>query len=281
MKMEKERLPMNKSQGFLHKLEKNWHTIALSAICMCLIMAVIAAVQAQTVEAFTCSDWGLSFGITGAAPQGNVSAEILKQYNAYYIGDNQTKTIYLTFDAGYENGYTAQILDTLKEHDVPAAFFLVSHYMKTAPELVKRMSDEGHIVANHTASHPDMSKIKSAEALLGELTPVEDLYREITGQEMKKIYRPPQGKFSETNLKHAKELGYITFFWSLAYADWDNTKQPSPEASIQKLDSRIHNGAVILLHSTSATNANILGTLIEHWKEMGYTFGTLDDFITE
>lgn len=272
---------MKKAEQLLHKLEKNWHTVALSTICICLVMAVIAAVQARTVEAFACSDWGLSFGVTGAAPQGNVSAETLAQYSAYYIGDPQSKTIYLTFDAGYENGYTTQILDTLNEHNVPAAFFLVSHYMKTAPDLVKRMADEGHIVANHTASHPDMSKIGTAEALQAELTPVEDLYREITGQEMKKIYRPPQGKFSETNLQHAKELGYTTVFWSLAYADWDNAKQPDPAASVQKLDSRIHGGAVVLLHSTSATNAEILGTLIKHWKEQGYTFGTLDDFINQ
>ncbi len=272
---------MKISERILNSLEKNWQMIALTVVCFCLILAMIAAGQAQTVEAFACSDWGLSFGIPNAAPQGNVSAEILKEYNAYYIGDKESKIIYLTFDAGYENGYTERILDTLKKHEVPAAFFLVKHYMETAPELVKRMAEEGHIVANHTASHPDMSKISTAEELQRELTPVETLYKEITGQEMKKIYRPPQGKFSEINLQHAKELGYTTIFWSLAYADWNNKKQPDPQAAIQKLNSRIHGGAVILLHSTSATNAEILDDLLTQWKAQGYTFGTLDEFANQ
>lgn len=270
---------MKKSERFLHKLETHWQAITLSAVCICLLLAIYAAAQAQTVEAFACSDWGLSFGVTGAPPQGNVSAEELKQYDACYMGDPNDKVIYLTFDAGYENGYTEKILDTLKEHEVSATFFLVKHYMETAPALVKRMADEGHIVANHTASHPDMSKLDSAEALKRELTPVEDLYREITGSEMKKIYRPPQGKFSETNLCHAKELGYSTVFWSLAYVDWNNKQQPDPDASVQKLNSRIHNGAIVLLHSTSQTNAEILGRLIEDWKAMGYTFGNLEDIL--
>ncbi len=269
---------MKFSERCLTYLEKNWQMIALTAVCFFLVLAMIAAGQAQTIEAFSCSDWGLSFGIPNAAPQGNVSAEKLKEYNAYYIGNKESKTVYLTFDAGYENGYTDKILDVLKKHNIPAAFFLVEHYMKTAPDLVKRMAEEGHTVANHTASHPDMSKISTAETLKEELEPVEKLYYEITGQEMKKFYRPPQGKFSETNLKHAKELGYTTVFWSLAYADWNNKKQPDPQASIQKLNSRIHGGAVILLHSTSATNAEILDDLLTQWKEQGYTFGTLDDF---
>lgn len=263
---------------WLSQLEKHWKTVALSAVCVCLTFAMIAAAQARAVTVFSASDWGLSFGIPGGAPQGDVSAEELKRYDAYYLGDTERKTIYLTFDAGYENGYTEKILDTLKEQNVPAAFFLVKHYMDTAPDLVRRMAEEGHIVANHTASHPDMSKLTTVEALQAELTPVETKYRELTGKEMLKIYRPPQGKFSETNLKHAKELGYTTVFWSLAYVDWNTGKQPDPQASIQKLNSRIHNGAIVLLHSTSETNAEILGTLISQWKEMGYTFGTLEDF---
>ncbi len=270
---------MKISERFFRGLEKNWQTVALSAVCICLLLIMIAAGQAQTAEAFSCSDWGLSFGIPGASPQGNISAEELKEYNAYYMGDKESKTIYLTFDAGYENGYTEQILDVLKKHQVPAAFFLVNHYLKTEPELVKRMANEGHIVANHTASHPDMSEITEIEQLAEELQKVETHYKEITGQEMKKLYRPPQGKFSQTNLQQAKELGYTTIFWSLAYADWNNAKQPDPQASIQKLNSRIHNGAIVLLHSTSKTNAEILDTLLTNWKAQGYTFGTLEDFI--
>lgn len=271
---------MKYSERILRSLEKNWQTVALTLVCVCLVLVMIAAGQAQTVEAFATSDWGLSFGIPNAAPQGNLSAEELKEYNAYYIGDTESKTIYLTFDAGYENGYTETILDVLKKHQVPAAFFLVKHYLNTEPQLVLRMAEEGHIVANHTASHPEMNTLTTKDALKDELAPVEELYREITGQEMKKIYRPPQGKFSQANLQHAKELGYTTVFWSLAYADWNNAKQPNPEAAIQKLNSRIHNGAIVLLHSTSATNAEILDTLLTQWKEQGYKFGTLDDFTT-
>ncbi len=267
-----------KSEKILLFLERRWQTVAIAAICFCLTLALIAAGQANAVPAGAGVDWGLSFGIPNAAPRGNESPETLKQYDAYYIGNPEEKTIYLTFDAGYENGYTEQILDVLKKHQVPAAFFLVEHYMKSAPDLVKRMSDEGHIVANHTASHPDMSKIATKEALQAELAPVEKYYKELTGKEMKKFYRPPQGKYNTENLKDAKELGYTTIFWSLAYADWNNGNQPNPQAAIQKLSSRIHGGAIVLLHSTSATNAEILETLITDWEGMGYTFGRLDDF---
>ncbi|MBQ1271897.1 MAG: polysaccharide deacetylase family protein [Clostridia bacterium] len=272
---------MKFSERLFRGLEKNWHNVALSAVCICLFLAMIAAGQAKTAEAFACSDWGLSFGVPGASPQGNVSAEELKQFNAYYMGNKDSKTIYLTFDAGYENGYTAQILDVLKKHEVPAAFFLVNHYLDTAPDLVKRMADEGHIVANHTASHPDMSEITDQNQLKEELEKVEARYKEITGQDMKKLYRPPQGKFSQTNLLQAKNLGYTTIFWSLAYADWNNAKQPNPQAALQKLNSRIHSGAIVLLHSTSKTNAEILDTLLTQWKEQEYTFGRLDDFLNQ
>lgn len=268
---------MTKSEQFIKKLERNWQAIALSTVCICLVMVIIAAVQARTAEAFSCTDWGLSFGVTGAAPRGNVSSEELKQYNAYYIGNTEKKTIYLTFDAGYENGYTPQILDTLKEKNVPAAFFVVSHYIDSAPELIQRMANEGHIVANHTASHPDMSKLTDAEALRAELVPVEEKYKALTGQEMKKFYRPPQGKFSAANLQQAQELGYTTVFWSLAYVDWNTNNQPDAAAALQKLNSRIHNGAIVLLHSTSATNAEILGTLIDGWRAQGYEFASLED----
>ena len=268
-----------KKNNWIYFLEKQWQTIALCAVCLCLSLAVVSSFESRTAEAFASSDWGLSFGITGAAPQGNVSQEELSLYNARYIANTQERKIYLTFDAGYENGYTEQILDILKQHEVSATFFLVEHYMDTAPELVKRMADEGHTVANHTASHPDMSKISSAAELQKELSAVEERYREITGQEMKKLYRPPQGKYSITNLEHAKELGYTTLFWSLAYADWDNNNQPNPQNAIQKLNGRIHNGAIVLLHSTSKTNAQILDQLIRDWKGMGYTFGSVEDLI--
>ena len=189
--------------------------------------------------------------------------------------------IYLTFDAGYENGCTAQILDILKEQKVPAAFFLVGNYLEQNPELVKRMQAEGHTVANHTYHHYDMSKISDPETFQKELQALEDLYTQITGAPLAKYYRPPQGIYSEENLKMAQELGYRTVFWSLAYVDWNNDAQPTSEEAFSKLIPRIHNGAVVLLHSTSKTNANILSDLLNRWKELGYRFGTLDELFLQ
>ncbi|NLK22216.1 MAG: delta-lactam-biosynthetic de-N-acetylase [Epulopiscium sp.] len=224
-------------------------------------------------------NWGLGFSTAGQPPTANATAEELKKYNAYYIGDTGEKIIYLTFDAGYENGYTSTILDALKKHNVPASFFLVGNYIKTSPDLVKRMVEEGHHVANHTYSHPNMSRISTKEAFCKELEELEKAFEGATGQKMVKYYRPPQGKYSVSNLKMADELGYKTFFWSLAYVDWYNDKQPSKEEAFKKLLGRIHPGAIVLLHSTSKTNSEILDELLEKWKEMGYTFGTLDDVI--
>lgn len=231
----------------------------------------------QVLAASAEGNWGLSFQAEGQTPVGNATAEELAQYDAWYADPSGEKILYLTFDAGYENGYTAPILDTLKKHQVPAAFFVVGHFLETSPELVKRMVNEGHTVANHTFHHPDMSKISSLEAFQSELSQTEALYETITGQPMAKYYRPPQGKYSVSNLKMAKELGYQTFFWSLSYVDWYQDDQPSKEEAFEKLLGRIHPGAIILLHSTSSTNAEILDELLTKWKEMGYAFGTLAD----
>ena len=223
-------------------------------------------------------NWGLGFGAEGSQPTGNASAEELKKYNAYYVGDNKEKVIYLTFDAGYENGNTEPILDALKKHNVSATFFVVGHYLESAPEIVKRMVDEGHFVGNHTYHHLDMSSISSKESFEKEMKDVENKFKEITGQELAHFYRPPQGKYSTNNLKMADEMGYHTFFWSLAYVDWYQDKQPSKEEAFEKLIGRIHPGAVVLLHSTSKTNGEILDELLTKWEEMGYTFRTLEDF---
>lgn len=221
--------------------------------------------------------WGLGFGQEGQAPTGNATADELKSYNAYYIGNQDEKIIYLTFDAGYENGNTPVILDALKKHNVTATFFIVGNYMETSPDLVKRMIAEGHIVGNHTYHHPDASTIVSKEKFNQEVTKLADLYEEVIGQPMTKFYRPPQGKYSLENLKLAKEMGYSTFFWSLAYVDWYQDKQPTKEEAFSKLLKRIHPGAVVLLHSTSKTNAEILDELLTKWEEMGYTFKPLTD----
>ncbi|MDF2590347.1 MAG: putative rane protein [Anaerocolumna sp.] len=225
------------------------------------------------------TNWGLGFSGEGMPPTGNATADELKQYDTYYIGDTSKKVIYLTFDAGYENGYTATILDALKKHNVTATFFLVGNYITTSPDLVKRMLEEGHHVANHTYHHPNMAKISSMESFRKELEDLEVAFKDVTGQDMVKYYRPPQGTYSVDNLKMAQELGYKTFFWSLAYVDWYNDKQPTKEQAFKKLLGRIHPGAIVLLHSTSKTNSEILDELLTKWEEMGYTFGDLNDLV--
>ena len=222
-------------------------------------------------------NWGLSFPTEGQKPVGNATMEDLKQYNAYYADPTDEKIIYLTFDAGYENGNMPAILDALKKHNVPATFFVVGNFISTCPDLIKRMVEEGHTVGNHTYTHPDMSKISTQEAFQKELSQVEDLYKEITGQEMTKYYRPPQGIYNETNLQMAKDMGYRTFFWSLAYVDWYQDDQPTKEQAFDKLLKRIHPGAIVLLHSTSSTNAQILDELLTRWEEMGYCFRALSE----
>ena len=246
------------------------------AIGMLAAAIVLKNHPQEAVQASANGNWGLSFQTEGAPPIANATADQLAKYNACYAEMTDEKVLYLTFDAGYENGNTAKILDALKKHQVPATFFVVGNYLETSPELVKRMVDEGHFIGNHTYHHPDMSKISSKDAFQKELTDLESKYTEITGLTMPKYYRPPQGKYSEQNLQMAKDLGYTTFFWSLAYVDWYQDKQPSKQEAFDKLLGRIHPGAVILLHSTSSTNAAILDELLTKWKEMGYTFRSLD-----
>lgn len=225
----------------------------------------------------SAENWGLGFGAEGTQPSGTASVDKLKEYNAYYVGDAEEKKIYLTFDCGYENGNTPAILDALKKHNVSATFFVVGHFLESAPEQVKRMVEEGHTVGNHTYHHYDMSKISDPAVFRKEMDDVRELFKETTGTEMAMYYRPPQGKYSEENLQMAKELGYSTFFWSLAYVDWNVDAQPSHEEAFSKLTGRIHPGAVVLLHNTSKTNGEILDELLTKWEEMGYTFGKLEE----
>ena len=246
-------------------------------LLLAVAAAVTVAVSIFTGSALPTGSWGLSFRQEGTAPIGNAGADQLKKYDAAYIGNTGEKVLYLTFDAGYENGCTEKILDTLKKHEVKAAFFLVGNYIEKNADLVRRMVGEGHTVANHTMHHYDMSKLSDKASFAAELQDLEALYRDTTGEEMPKFYRPPQGIYSEENLKMAKELGYKTVFWSLAYVDWNNDAQPSKEEAFRKLLPRTHCGAVVLLHSTSATNAEILDELLGKWKEDGYRFGTVEE----
>lgn len=248
----------------------------ITIIWVSILAAVALAISIFSRQALETGSWGLSFRTEGAAPMGTAGSAQLQKYDAVYLGDTTKKVIYLTFDAGYENGCTEKILDALKKHNAPAAFFLVGNYLEQNSDLVQRMVDEGHTVGNHTMHHPDMSKISDPDAFKKELQDLEALYRQITGKEMPRYYRPPQGIYSEENLRMAKELGYKTVFWSLAYVDWNNDSQPTAEQAYAKLLPRIHNGAVVLLHSTSKTNAAILDELLTKWEGMGYSFASID-----
>ena len=254
-----------------------------SLILTALLLAAGGALYAFTRDktALPAGSWGLSFQEEGQAPVGNATPEQLRAYDGFFVGDGRKKVIYLTFDAGYENGCTGKILDTLKKHQVKAAFFLVGNYLEQNPELVSRMAAEGHTVGNHTWHHWDMSRISDPACFRQELESLEKRYEEVTGEKLSKFYRPPQGIYSEENLKMAQELGYHTIFWSLAYVDWLQDDQPTREQAFSKLIPRIHPGAVVLLHSTSVTNANILDELLTRWEDMGYSFGTLEELTAE
>ena len=258
-----------------------WLRLALAGGLLIGVMALGMAAAHHREEAVPTGSWGLSFRTEGECPAGNASAEELAGYGAAFCGDETQPVIYLTFDAGYENGNTGPILDTLKKHGVPAAFFVVGSFAEQNPDLILRMVREGHTVGNHTWHHWDMSKISDEQVFRDELTALEKLYAQITGSPMPKFYRPPQGIYSEENLRMAQAMGYHTVFWSLAYVDWKQDSQPTTEEAFSKLIPRIHNGAVVLLHSTSATNAAILDELLTRWTEMGFRFGTLEELFAE
>lgn len=270
---------LNKVKGVLKR-----HSSSISIVIAVLAIAVVSITAlwkpGETVAVSSeITNWGLSFQQKGAAPVGNASQDYLAKYNSLYYVPNGEKNIYLTFDAGYENGNTAAILDALKKHNAKAVFFLVGNYFEKEPELVKRIVEEGHTIGNHTYTHPDMSAIKDQESFKTELERNELLYKEITGQEMPNLYRPPQGKYSENNLAMASEMGYKTVFWSLAYVDWYQDQQPSKEEAFSKLLPRVHPGAVVLLHSTSSTNAEIIDELLTKWEDLGYSFGDLNTYL--
>ena len=233
-----------------------------------LLLAALCIPFSESVDAI------LFYGMGKAA---GCPMKLAGCFDAAYIGDTTQKTIYLTFDAGYENGSTAKILDTLQKHQAPGAFFLVGNYIQRNADLVRRMVKEGHTVGNHTMHHYNMSKLSDKAAFSKELQDLEALFKETTGQEMSKFYRPPQGIYSEENLQMAKDMGYKTVFWSLAYVDWNNDAQPSRTEAMSKLIPRTHPGAVVLLHSTSQTNAEILDELLTKWEEMGYRFGKIEE----
>ena len=223
------------------------------------------------------TEWGNYYPVPGTAPIGNETEEYLRERSAFSRVSTEEKILYLTFDLGYENGYTETILETLKQHQVKAAFFVTGAYAKERPDLVKEIAEEGHIVGNHTRSHPDMGKVPTKEAFYNQLIPVEQLYTEATGYPMNRFYRPPSGKYSDAHFRMAQAMGYRTILWSVAYYDWDNAHQPSHEKALSFLTSHVHPGAIVLMHGTSRTNSEILDEQLTRWENMGYRFKTLNE----
>ena len=246
-------------------------------IILSLILTFSINVSAESFS------WYIVRNKENKAPTTDPRYGFIEKYNAFYFNKNynalsEEKVIYLTFDAGYSNENLESILDTLKAENVSAAFFILSNLIIKSPEVVKRMEAEGQMVCNHTSKHLDVSKVADKNAIAAELNKLEELYTNLTGKEMKKYFRPPEGRFSEESLKYINELGYKTVFWSFAYEDWDNEKQPSAEYAKEKIFSNLHNGEIMLLHPTSKTNAEILKDVIKELKNQGYRFGTLDEF---
>ena len=246
-----------------------------------ITMAIVACIGVQNAYAANGIGWYCVHRSDHMQPVADEALSFIEDYGGYYVdsrhGDNcDDKVIYLTFDAGYENGNVEKILDVMKEENVTGAFFILGNLVEKNPDLVKRMFEDGHLVCNHTYSHKAMVN-KSASEIKTELEKLENACKEQTGYEMAKYYRPPEGKFDEESLKHVSNLGYKTVFWSFGYVDWKNDRQPSPEKAKNKIMSNIHNGEIMLLHPTSSTNAQILGDVIKALKADGFRFGTLDE----
>ncbi len=242
--------------------------LLLSLTLLCAPLTVLA------------ENWSIIRNKNHLQPESDKGLDYVEQYGAYYVDKNakeDDKVIYLTFDAGYENGNIEKILDTMKKHQAKGSFFILENLIIRNTDLVKRMAEEGHIVCNHTAKHKDMTKVDNINDFEAELKSLEQIYKEYTGYDMAKYYRPPEGKFNKSNLQFANELGYKTVFWSFAYADWDNNKQPSEEYAVKKIMDNTHNGMVVLLHPTSKTNADILDRVMTMWEENGYRFGSVDE----
>lgn len=222
--------------------------------------------------------WGYKKNNDHIRPDIGKYAKLLDKHQAFYVDETDEKVLYLTFDNGYEQGYTEQVLDVLKKQNIPATFFVTGHYVKSEPGLVKRMSDDGHIIGNHSNTHPDFTKM-SKENVKQELDTLEKYVAEITDQKKLTYLRPPRGTFNEDTLSWADELGYVHVFWSLAFKDWETDQQKGWKYAYDQILSQIHPGAVLLLHTVSEDNAEALDKVITELKEQGYTFKSLDDLM--
>ncbi|GAA0363144.1 delta-lactam-biosynthetic de-N-acetylase [Bacillus horti] len=225
--------------------------------------------------------WGLKRSTNQKPPSAGAEYEqILEKYDSFFLGDTSKKVVYLTFDNGYENGYTHAILDTLKEKQVPAIFFITGHYIKDQPDLVKRMIKEGHLVGNHSWHHPDFTEV-SDQKLKNELESLKQEFYALTGSKNMNYLRPPRGIFSERTLALSRDLGYTNVFWSLAYIDWKTDQQRGRQFAYDQIMKQIHPGAILLLHSVSKDNAEALGQVIDDLHKQGYSFRSLDDLVIE
>ncbi len=274
---------MRKSSCIYEK--KHGRRVAVGVACL---MALCMSTQAMTVRstAEEARSWYCARAKDHAQPRADAPLATVEEHGGYYIDHRHTdpeaddKVVYLTFDAGYENGNVERVLDTLRDTEVPGAFFILGHLACDNAPLVRRMADEGHLVCNHTYTHKNLTG-GNVGSLAEELGRLEKACRDQAGVEVAHYFRPPEGKFDAAMLMEAERLGYKTIFWSFAYADWDNQHQPDPAAARKKILDNIHNGAVILLHPTSATNAAILGDVINTLREQGYRFGTLDELTAD
>ena len=257
-------------------------SVAVAIIVICMIAGLTIGVLAHNC---TAQNWYCVHRKDHKQPSADSQFDFIEKYNGYYVdkahGDDCVeKVVYLTFDAGYENGNVEKILDVLKAKQIPAAFFVLGNLVERNTDLILRMQEEGHLVCNHTYSHKAMVG-KSREEFEVELKRLEEICLEKTGKPIDKYYRPPEGKFDEASLQYASEMGYKTVFWSFAYADWDNQAQMPTEKAKQKILENLHNGEVILLHPTSSTNAAVLADVIDSILASGYRFGTLDQLCKE
>lgn len=223
--------------------------------------------------------WGYKKNTDHTVPDVGKYGDIIKDYNAYYADHSGEKNIYVTFDNGYEQGYTDAILDILKKEKVPATFFVTGHYVESAPELIQRMANEGHIIGNHSYTHPDFTTM-SKQTIKKELDTLEKAVQEVTNTDYQMQYlRPPRGTFNDNTLKWSSELGYIHVFWSIAFKDWHTEGQKGWKYAYKEVMDQIHPGAILLLHAVSSDNAEALEQIIKDLKEQGYTFKSLDDLV--
>ena len=255
-----------------------------AAVCICGVISTPTSVSAKDYSGYSTKKvgWGLNLNKEHKTPSGSLpyAGFSLKNSDAYYVGDTSEKVIYLTFDCGYENGNTESILNTLKKYDIKAIFFVTKYFVTKNPKLVKRMKEEGHLVGNHTVSHPDLATC-SVEKIQSELSEMEKVVKEKTGYEVDKFMRPPMGSYSEKTLKVIQDMGYKTIFWSLAWKDWDTANQPSVDYVVSKFKTYHHNGMIPLIHNTSSADTKALPKIIDYMLSQGYEFERMDNYFKE